>query len=206
VAPFVNAGPKCWKIAQLGAAVPDFVLHGFTEAASAVSTFVMKNILRPHHFEKIITDAEIQEFGWQNPADFQDACDLMVEMSERTRQARAMEARFGANKIWQSEILDKFANENQHRKDTVSSSDADAEQQQQQQQSMMLCVPVRIYASNQDKLLPIEAANWLGELYGCQVTIMPNVHSHEVMTFFAGPPRSPVMLHTIAKEWDLLQR
>jgi pimeloyl-ACP methyl ester carboxylesterase len=203
VAPFVNAAPKCWKVAQLGAAVPGFVLRGFTEAASAISSFVIKNVLRPHHFEKIITEAELIEFGWLNPKDFQDACDLMVEMSERTNQARAIEARLGASKIWQPEILDKFARENQTRESNLSSSGAGTKQQPQPQE--LLRIPVRIFASNQDKLLPIEAAHWLGELYGCQITIMSNIHSHEVMTFFAGPPRSPVMLYTIAKEWDLLQ-
>ena len=217
VAPFVStACPHGWWVARMGATSPLCVLNCFTQTAASLSPLLMKLFLRPSAMQKLFTPEEQRRFGWTDD-DFADLCRFAVAGSKQTQKAKSPEARLGVSDVWQTHVCDKFATECGLFRDggdeTTTASSVGAadsslpEKQQQQQQQLQSSFPIRIYAAEQDKLVSPEAVEWLANrCYGGKdqvVSMVNTIHSHEVMTFFAGPPRNPVLLHHIAHEWGL---
>jgi pimeloyl-ACP methyl ester carboxylesterase len=197
VAPFVAPYAKdSWWVARLGASVPSMVLYGCTETAASMGNVLLSQLLTPKRLQKLVTPEEQEEYGWTDQ-DFEQACDMALSMGQLTRHSMAVEARLGANPVWQEAIIDKFAQE------TGLGTKLDGEVPVESPSW-----PLRIYASADDKVAPLKSVEWVAErCYGGKdkITVIPTIHSHEVMTFLGGPPRNPVLLHQIAREWGLLQ-
>ena len=205
VAPFVGtAAPDSWWVARLGAAVPQCILQGCTEAAAAVTPFMVSHFLNQHKVRKLITPAEQSEFGWKED-DFFDVCELAVETSEHSKKAQSIEAQLGVSSVWQTDVCDAFAVEMGLASATFG-EDKDRENPTTTKPSGKE-LPIRIYTTPHDKLASLEAVEWLVKrCYGGMdsLVVLDKIHSHEAMTFLAGPPRNPVLLHQIAREWGLL--
>lgn len=212
VAPFVStACPTAWSVARFGASwwIPSSVLWGATETASIVATWVVPSVLSPKTIQSLLSTDEERE-AWTTQQDFDDACQLLRELTKVTKNSRGIEARLGVSKIWQSEVCDRFATEsgcglivdddtNNIEKDIGVCPKSSPKVSSNK-------IPIRIHISNEDKLASISSIEWISRrCYGnASLTVEESIHSHEVMTFLGGPPRNPVLLHKVARDWDLL--
>ena len=194
VAPFVSpACPSSWRIARLGASVPSFILRAATSTFTSIGSASIPLFLTPKQLKKMISREEQEEFGWSSGEDDTDngdsncerAVQLALKMHKLSRDAQAIEARLGADSSWQ-QTCDAFANE---------------------LRSNQCSFPINIHASREDKVAPLESVLWIADrCYGGRdvVHIDGRVHSHEVMTMFGGPPGHPIIMHEIARAWNLL--
>lgn len=199
VAPFVStASPHSWRVARLGAAVPSLVLYCCTESLLSVSSILTPMLLRPSMIERMVTPHEKETFGWTTDGsdDFSDLVDLILEMQSRTTNARGTEARLGVTPSWQRHVCDAFA--------SGCGLIVDDESKVTTNQCQF---PIRIHVSRKDKLAAIESVEWIADrCFGGRdvITIEEDIRSHELMTMFGGPPRNPILMHQIARNWGLL--
>jgi hypothetical protein len=211
VAPLVSTVcPSSWRVARFGAWVPSSVLHHGTELLISVGNCLEPHILRPSAIKRIVTPEEQEMAGWKDE-DFEDVYQMIVENGPTTRKVKAVEARLGVSKIWQTEVCDKFAVEfgfglqlgNDKEGIVLESSPATP---------FVLTagsrIPIKIYACKEDKLATLSSVEWVSRrCYGnTPITMEENIHSHTMMTIFGGPPRSPLLLDKIAGEWNLLDK
>mmetsp|Transcript_33873 Transcript_33873/g.73425 ORF Transcript_33873/g.73425 Transcript_33873/m.73425 type:complete len:395 (-) Transcript_33873:246-1430(-) len=198
VAPFVSpACPSSWRIARLGASVPNFVLRAATSAFTTIGSASMPLFLTPNQLKKLISTEEQEEFGWSSSVvadedgddgddeNYARAVQLALKMHKLSGNAQAIEARLGADPSWQ-QLCDDFGKE---------------------LQMSPYSIPIRILACREDKVAPLESVLWIADRsYGGKdaVEIDERVHSHEVMTMFGGPPGHPVIMHEIVRGWKLL--
>jgi pimeloyl-ACP methyl ester carboxylesterase len=197
VAPFVStASPYSWRVARIGASVPDFVLRGAVASLTSLMTLVLPFVLTPSAIANLVSPEEQEEFGWTQE-DFEEAYTTILEMHEITKNATESEARLGVASSWQEHVCDKFAVESGYGllidEDEVTSGDKPL-------------VPIRIHASREDKLASLESVEWIARrCYGGTnvITVEEKIHSHEVMTML-GHSRNPILLHRIASDWGLM--
>jgi hypothetical protein len=210
IAPFVSTlCPHSWVMARFGARVPSAIFYGSTEIISSVSAWALPSFLRPPAFKNLVTPEE-QELGGWTENDFEDAYETVLESVAMTKDATAIEARVGTSKIWQTEVCDKFAVENGFGLNLGEPNEKDVDASRPitlvAGATSKKRIPIRIYACNEDKLVPLEAVKWIAKrCYGnVPIDVEECIHSHELMTFFGGPPRAPILLHKITRAWDLL--
>jgi pimeloyl-ACP methyl ester carboxylesterase len=211
VAPFVSTVcPYSWYVARFGARVPSSILYGSTEAISSIGACLVPRLLRPSTIQKLVTPDENDRGAWTED-DFEDAYQMALKALALTKDATAIEARVGTSKIWQTEVCDKFAIENGFDLNLVEKKEQDGVASHLNTSSVpeaatTKTIPIRIYACKEDKLVSLESLKWIAKrCYGdVPINVEESIHSHEVMTFFGGPPRAPILLHKIAREWGLL--
>jgi len=203
VAPFISTVCPCsWRVARLGAFVPSAVLYASTEAMLSLASFLVPRVVSGNTLKKLVSPEEAEYGGWMEE-DYEDACQILLQCMEASQNARGVEARLGVSKIWQTHVCDKFAVESrcglvlqealkdENPKNVVSEPS----------------IPIRIHASSQDKLASLSSIEWIAKrCYGnVSIQVEEEIHSHEVMTFFGGPPCNPVLLHKIVQKWGLGQ-
>jgi pimeloyl-ACP methyl ester carboxylesterase len=215
VAPFVSiAAPTSWYVARLGASMPSCIVQGCVGLAAFVGPMLMPLFLRPAVLMKMLTQEE--QCGWTDD-DFKQTCAIVVEANKLSKRAKRIEVQLGMSAEWQAEICDLFARESgfglqteeegyiPFTNDVVTTTTTN----KLEDPSVVppLVIPFRIFASADDKLATLESIRWIANrCYGGEkcIQVESNFHSHEVMTFFGGPPRNPILLHKIAREWGLV--
>mmetsp|Transcript_55000 Transcript_55000/g.133575 ORF Transcript_55000/g.133575 Transcript_55000/m.133575 type:complete len:439 (+) Transcript_55000:111-1427(+) len=210
VAPFVStACPSSWKVARFGASwwLPSSLLWGATEMAPIAEKVVVP-FLSSRTIESLLSTDEEREV-WTSQQDFEDAYQMLLDLTPITKNAKGIEARLGVSKIWQTKVCDKFAKESGLALEDCDCDDTNAEKSEdyQSKTSTSSCtIPIRIHASREDKLASLSSVEWISKrCYGnAPIIIEETIHSHEVMTFLGGPPCNPVLLHKIATDWGLL--
>jgi len=183
VAPFVPPNTEnSWWLARLGSQFPSLVLQGATDAMATLSSQFMGSFLSAKAIQKLLSESEKEYGGWTDD-DYESIKDMALENGKLTYHAQALEARLGASTAWLEPVLDAFG----------------AEYEQGS-------FPFRIYASRSDKLANWASIEWIQNRCYPQATLteIPEIHSHEVMTFLGGPARNPVLLQRIVKEWGLV--
>ena len=204
VAPFVSSAcPQSWRVVRLGNRVPSFVLSWATEIMVSAEKRVLPMVLSESALKKLVSEEEREYFGWHE-ADFQDIVKGVSVMIEQTAPSKSTEARLGVSALWQ-QICDDFAvesgcglNLNEH--EVIETKEVNNETKLN-----LPSFPIQIHACREDKIAPGAAVEWLARrCFGTtEITWHPEAHSHEIMTFLGGPPRSPFLLHEIAKSWHL---
>ena len=211
VAPFVStACPSSWKVARFGASpwIPSSLLWGATEIAPIAEAVVVP-FLSSKSIESLLSTDEERRV-WTSQQDFEDAYQMLLNLTPITKNAKGIEARLGVSNIWQEEVCDKFAKESgcgldcDHADAKVHEND---DCQNTKTSATSCTIPIRIHASKEDKLASLASVEWISKrCYGdAPIIIEETIHSHEVMTFLGGPPRNPVLLHKIAQNWGLLK-
>jgi hypothetical protein len=234
VAPFVStACPASWRLARLGAAVPNAVLTSVVRSTMSIVSTILPHVLRPGMLKRLIPLQEQNDFGWTQD-DFETLCNITVKVkNESSNRAKTAEAQLGVTPIWQAEVCDKFATESGcglvlddddddndtdaavgccSTNSTVQGSTTAPTTTSMKPQPL---IPIRIHASPHDKLATPASLEWMARrCYGSgdddgntpSSIIMwhENIYSHESMTFFGGPPHNPSLLLQAAREWGLL--
>jgi hypothetical protein len=171
-------------------------------------SWLLPHLLSPKAISKLVKPEEQTLGGWRTPEDFEEAYRIALETETFGRHARTVEARLGVSKIWQTEVCDKFAAENGYGPLVVGGNEEDETTNDQgtEKISRHLGFPIKIHASPHDKLVSMQSVQWISKrCYGnAPIEIEEQIQSHEVMTFFGGPPRNPILLHKIARNWGLL--
>jgi hypothetical protein len=232
VAPFVSTScPVSWKIARAGAAVPEWLMTSVVKSAMSMVSTVMPHVLRPSMLKRLIPPEEQEAFGWTQD-DFETLSQNALKFKdESSNHAKTVEAQLGVASIWQAEVCDKFAiesgcglvvedeNDSDHAagccrtnsaaQGTATTAPTTTATTMKPQQLF----PIRIHASLHDKLATPASMQWIARrCYGGDDDRMPpiitwheNIHSHESMTFFGGPPHNPSLLLQAGREWCLLE-
>lgn len=195
VAPFVAT--QCsdsWWVARMGEASPHCLLQCCTNLAQAVAPTLTSYFLTPKALQKLMAKEETAD-EWTEQ-DYKVACEMVLDASQQMRYCQADEAQFGASSIWQGAVCDRFARH----------MGLFQQKEAQKHGEKPLRPTIRIHASPHDTLASLASIQWVADrCYGGQqvIRLQETIRSHELMTFFGGPPRDPVMLHEIAKEWGV---
>jgi len=204
VAPFVStACPQSWKVARLGHRVPSLVLRAATNAMASIP------------IGWLVTEAAVQkivdgqnEYDWTED-DVADFVEALAITGGHTKDAKATEAQLGSNPVWQS-VCDDFAVESGCGLRICNEDDSNgmrnADDDDTCDSAGPLLFPIAVHACQEDTVAPLAAVQWLTKRClgsTAEVEIHEEIHCHEVMTCLGGPPRSPGLLHAIAREWKL---
>jgi pimeloyl-ACP methyl ester carboxylesterase len=208
VAPFVSTVcPYSWRIARLGAFVPHAILYGSIETMLSISDYLVPKLLRPSAIQRLVSSEEQEIAGGWTDEDFEEIYQNFLTSQQTTKNAMGVEARLGVSHIWQTEVCDKFAQESGYGL-VLDDDDADTldDVKKKESTSSESKIPIRIHASREDKLASLKSIEWISKrCYGnVSIEIEEEIHSHELMTFFGGPPRNPILLHKIVRNWGLL--
>jgi len=207
VAPFVStACPQSWKVARLGHRVPSLVLRAATNVMTSIEQLAIGWVVTEAVIQKIVDGQNEYDWTKDDVADFVEA---LAIMGEHTKYARATEAQLGSNPVWQS-VCDDFAVESGCGLRICNEDDSNgihnADDGDKCDSTGRLLFPIAVHACREDKIAPLEAVQWLTKRClgpTVEVEIHEEIHCHEVMTCLGGPPRSPGLLHAIAREWKL---
>jgi hypothetical protein len=209
----------------MGASVPSWVVTSFSKLMTSSGRILMPFFLTPTGLRRLLSEEE-WETGGCTEEDLKQLCDMIPLMSKLAD--RSIETLLGTSKDWQFEIIEKFAIETgiglkdvddpSTTASTTASATAATTRSSTKSTATIIDFPIRIHASAQDTLVSLDSVEWVAKrCYGWDARRTPNnndiqtqiilehkIHSHEVMTFLGGPPRNPILLYKIAKDWDLM--
>ena len=214
VAPFVStACPDSWWLARFATSIPGAVVSTFVQTTTALlEPMLMPLTLRPSIVRRILSENELADGGWTDN-DLQQLCDMLLYIRKVAANSKLTEAELGVSNSWQHSICDKFAKEIGMlvENDGFESGDRESRNQDDIRRDTSTNVPpLRIYASQRDKLANIHSIRWIADrCYGGfekVVSVEPRIDGHEIMTMLGGPLRNPVLFRKIASEWGLLDK